>query len=95
MKIWQNKTDFTQSNGASPTLLDPAHDIGCEEMANVLAAIAYHPPSGPICRVYKCEGRSANDTGYCSAHVSPLRTGKAPYTPGAHPVVTKRPGTPV
>lgn len=50
----------------------------------------YHSESGPVCRVYLCANRSANETGYCQDHVSPLRTGKAPYTEGSAPVVRKK-----
>lgn len=56
-------------------------------MRDVIRARNNHSESGPMCRVYLCQGRSANSTGYCPEHVSPLRTGKAPYTQGSTPVV--------
>lgn len=69
-------------------------DYNAEEhkvtLPQVILARKYHSESGPVCRIYLCTARSADDTGYCQDHVSPLRTGKAPYTPGSAPVVRKK-----
>ena len=40
---------------------------------------------GP-CRIYLCSKRRIDKTGYCEDHVSDLRPGLDPLTPGSAPV---------
>lgn len=44
-----------------------------------------YAPSPYLCRVYLCHSKSADKTGYCAAHCSDLRPGRAPYSPGSAP----------
>lgn len=52
---------------------------------------ALEVPQGPqasyFCKVYLCENKSANKTGYCADHCSDLRSGCDPMTPGCPPVI--------
>lgn len=55
---------------------------------------AVTPPAKPtsaFCRMYKCEKRIFDNTGYCEEHCSPLRPGLPTYYVGSAPIVHKLP----
>lgn len=43
-----------------------------------------------FCRIYKCEKRSANITGYCVDHCSELRNGLPSLMTGSAPVLSRK-----
>lgn len=43
-----------------------------------------------FCRIYKCEKRVINTTGYCEEHCSDLRPGLPPLARGSSPVKKRK-----